>query len=103
MRKNYRKYVYRKGGAVLSIGTAHQIAEELNIKPRTFYFYRSPAYKRRASTYKPENIIEILRAHECECELCEEDAVIFGTDEYGEEIPVCETCHQTLWKGGRTG
>lgn len=103
MRKDFRKYVYRKGGMVLSMGTAEEISEEMNIKVDTLYFYRSPSYKKRAEAYKPENLIEVLLAHECECELCEEDAVIFGTDEYGEEMPVCEACHQSLWKGGRAG
>ena len=103
MRKDFRKYIYRKGGVTLSIGTAEEISEEMNIKVETLYFYRSPSYKKRAETYKPENLIEVLRAHECECELCEEDAVIFGIDNYGEEIPVCEACYQILWKEGCAG
>lgn len=40
-------YAVYKGEECLAIGTAKEIAEQLNIKPKTVHFYGTPAHKKR--------------------------------------------------------
>ena len=48
MAKNeYREYAVYKGETLLCIGTAKEIAEELNIKPKTVQFLSTPAHLKR--------------------------------------------------------
>ena len=40
-------YMLYKGEKPLIMGTAKELAEQLNVKKETIYFYSSPAYHRR--------------------------------------------------------
>lgn len=41
-------YALYKGEQLLSVGTIYQIADEMNVKIDTIYFYKTPAYLKRA-------------------------------------------------------
>lgn len=103
MKRKRPEYIYRKGGITVTVGHLDEIAERLGVLPETIYFYRTPSYKKRAKGYKPENVIDVLRADECECELCERDAVRFGMDDAGEDVPMCEVCYENECGWGNTG
>lgn len=49
MRKN-KEYALYKGEKCLAIGTIKEIAEQMNVKYKTIYFYTMPAYKRRCKS-----------------------------------------------------
>lgn len=87
----------------MAIGRIDEIAATLDVLPRTICFYRTPSYKKRAKRYKPENVIDVLLAEECECELCDRDAVCFGMDETGEDVPMCKECYENECGWGNTG
>lgn len=40
-------YALYKGDQLLSVGTIYQIANEMNVKIDTIYFYKTPAYLKR--------------------------------------------------------
>ena len=46
MKKEYALY---KGEKCLAIGTIEEIAEIMNVKVKTIYFYTMPVYKKRCS------------------------------------------------------
>lgn len=56
MRKEYALY---KGEECLAIGTVDQIAEKLNIKRKTIYFYSMPAYKKRCKGHNHKILINL--------------------------------------------
>lgn len=103
MNRNKSEYIYRKGGVTKTVGRIEEIAAALGVLPGTIRFYRTPAYKKRASRYKAKHVIDVLRADECECELCEQDAVCFGMDETGEDVPMCGACYENECGWGNTG
>jgi len=47
MKKTKKEYALYKGEKCLAIGTIKEIAEKMNVKFRTIYFYTTPVYKRR--------------------------------------------------------
>lgn len=42
-----KEYALYKGETLLAIGTAKEIADEMNVKKETILFYNKPAYKKR--------------------------------------------------------
>lgn len=44
-----KEYALYKGENLLAIGTAQEIADEMNVKKETVLFYEKPAYKKRVS------------------------------------------------------
>lgn len=42
-----KEYALYKGEDLLAIGTAQEIADEMNVKMETVLFYKKPAYKKR--------------------------------------------------------
>lgn len=44
-----KEYALYKGETLLSIGTAQEIAKEMNVKEETVLFYNKPAYKKRVN------------------------------------------------------
>lgn len=42
-----KTYTLYKGENILAFGTMKQIAEKLNVKVKTIYFYTTPAWKKR--------------------------------------------------------
>lgn len=47
-----REYALYKGDECLAIGTIKEIAEKMNVKPKTISFYKTPVYKRRCKNSK---------------------------------------------------
>ena len=60
MRKRW-EYALYKGEECLAIGTREEICEEVNIKRKTFEYYRSNAYKKRLEHRKVKNAKVIIR------------------------------------------
>lgn len=46
------EYAMYKGEELLSMGTRDEICKEMNIKPRTFAFYRTKKYEERVKKRK---------------------------------------------------
>ena len=42
-----KEYALYKGDEFLQIGTIKELAEYLNVKPKTIQFYASPTYQKR--------------------------------------------------------
>lgn len=47
-----KEYALYKGEECLAIGTIQEIAEQMNVKYRTIYFYTMPTYKKRCGKSK---------------------------------------------------
>lgn len=47
MTRTKKEYALYKGEECLAIGTIKEIAERMNVKERTIYFYTMPTYKKR--------------------------------------------------------
>lgn len=45
--KKLKEYALYKGEEILAIGTIKEIANELNISPKTVSYYKTPRYQRR--------------------------------------------------------
>ncbi len=58
MKKKNKIYALYYGDKFLALGTKKEIAEEINVKIETIYFYGTPSYKNRKSR-TPERYILI--------------------------------------------
>ena len=47
IKKNHWQYAMYKGDEQISFGTREEICKKMNIKRKTFEYYRSNAYKRK--------------------------------------------------------
>lgn len=54
-------YAMYKGEECLSIGTREEICKEMNIKRKTFEYYRTKAYKERLKNRKVKNARIIVK------------------------------------------
>ena len=59
MNKMSNEYALYKGNDLLSIGTIKEIADQLKIKEKTVYYYKTPTYKKRTSEEKGRRLIKI--------------------------------------------
>ena len=57
--KSKKEYALYKGEECLAIGTIKEIAEKMNVKYKTIYFYTMPVYKKRCK--KSKNRLEMVR------------------------------------------
>ena len=62
MKKRKRwQYAMYKGEECLAIGSAKEICEEMGISIKTFWHYRTGAYKKRIANRKARNYRTIIR------------------------------------------
>lgn len=52
-----KEYALYKGEECLGIGTIEEIAKQVNVRPRTIYFYSMPTYKKRCKKGKNRRIL----------------------------------------------
>lgn len=63
MLKERKKWIYAvyKGENMISMGTREEICKSLNIRRKTFEYYRSNAYKKRLENRYTRNAREIIK------------------------------------------
>lgn len=44
-----KEYALYKGDDIIAVGTVKEIAQEVDVKPSTLHFYKSPAYQKRGT------------------------------------------------------
>jgi len=55
-----KEYALYKGEDCLAIGTIKEIAEQMNVKYKTIYFYTMPAYKKKCKKSKNRRTLVYL-------------------------------------------
>lgn len=60
--KDRKRWVYAmyKGDELLAIGTTREICEKMQIKEKTFHYYRTKTYERRLKNRKEMNARRII-------------------------------------------
>ncbi len=63
-KRNYWEYAMYKGDEQIAFGTREEICKQMNIKRKTFEYYRSNAYKERIKNRKEINARRIIRVYD---------------------------------------
>ena len=61
MKRKRWEYALYKGDELLAFGTREEICKQMNIKRKTFEYFRSNAYKERIKNRKARNYRSIIR------------------------------------------
>ncbi|WP_074389221.1 hypothetical protein [Streptococcus suis] len=54
-----KEYALYKGDELLGMGTAHELADLLNVKVETIHFYSTPTYQKRTNPDKARRLIPL--------------------------------------------